>query len=361
MSRTVFILGAGASAEAGAPLMANFLDVANDLRPSVKEEPFTQGFDLVFKARAELQRVHSKAVLDLDNIESVFAAFEMAELIGGLGNLREDEIKGLDPAIRRLIVRTLTDSIRFPVKEKKAWPPGAYHEFVGLVGGLRAKANDPRAVSVITFNYDIALDYAFHFSNATIDYCLSPNEAPKGIPVLKLHGSLNWGRCHICGSIAPWHLRDFFMMHQWDLWAREIEWAKLDIGPRISTLSHCGKLCEAEPAIVPPTWNKTMNRKGIENVWRCAAREFSEAETIIVIGYSLPETDYFFRYLYGLGTISERILRAFWVFDPDPDNGVSGRFQKLLGPAAINRFRAKKAIFSKAIAILKEELGIREE
>jgi hypothetical protein len=38
-------------------------------------------------------------------------------------------------------------------------------------------------------------------------------------------------------------------------------------------------------------------------VWRTAAQHLSEAEHIFIIGYSLPETDQFFRYLYGLGTV----------------------------------------------------------
>lgn len=46
MSRTVFILGAGASQLAGAPLMHDFLDVADDLRHGKKSGDLTNGFGL---------------------------------------------------------------------------------------------------------------------------------------------------------------------------------------------------------------------------------------------------------------------------------------------------------------------------
>lgn len=79
MKRIVFILGAGASADSGAPLMKDFLYEAS----GVSADPeYRDAFDLVFKARAELQVAQSKARFDIHNLEAVFAAFEMAELMG---------------------------------------------------------------------------------------------------------------------------------------------------------------------------------------------------------------------------------------------------------------------------------------
>jgi len=117
MSKVVFILGAGASQEAGAPLMADFLDVADEIQEKAKAEIDADSFALVAKARSALQSVHSKAFIDLDNIESLFAAFEMAQLFGRkFGSLTEAEIENLGRAIRRLIVQTLERQIQFPVE-----------------------------------------------------------------------------------------------------------------------------------------------------------------------------------------------------------------------------------------------------
>ncbi|MHB1915520.1 MAG: hypothetical protein ACYCPX_06285 [Acidiferrobacteraceae bacterium] len=91
------------------------------------------------------------------------------------------------------------------------------------------------------------------------------------------------------------------------------------------------------PVIVPPTWNKYEYQSAIVKVWAQAARELCEAEHIVVIGYSLPESDLFFRYLFALGSVGEKPLKTFYVMDP---NGAVGhRFQKMLGPGARDRFQ----------------------
>ncbi|MBI3669832.1 MAG: hypothetical protein HY237_08655 [Acidobacteria bacterium] len=117
MSETVFILGAGASKSAGAPLMKNFLDVAYNLRKRPEVGDAAEDFGLVFDGIAELQRAHSKATIDLDNVESVFAAFEMARLLGRLGTFAPERIARLRGAMKRVIERTLEASVRFPVSE----------------------------------------------------------------------------------------------------------------------------------------------------------------------------------------------------------------------------------------------------
>jgi hypothetical protein len=88
--------------------------------------------------------------------------------------------------------------------------------------------------------------------------------------------------------------------------------------------------------VVPPTWNESQYHAELESVWAAAARELSSAANIVVCGYSLPQSDHFFRQLYALGTISDQRLRNFLVFDPDED--VKKRFISLLGQAAIERF-----------------------
>jgi hypothetical protein len=87
VSRTVFIIGAVAPAESGAPVMAAFLDNAYKLRRNA-DVNLTQrqkdNFDLVFRGISALQVAHSKSTLDLINLESVFGAFDMARLAGRL-------------------------------------------------------------------------------------------------------------------------------------------------------------------------------------------------------------------------------------------------------------------------------------
>lgn len=193
MSEIVFILGAGASKEAGAPLMREFLDAADDLRKELNvNDEIKASFDLVFEGLRSLRIVQSNAKIDLQNIESVFAAFEMAELLGQLSNLNPKEIIKLPNAMKIVIEKTLEKSITFPKDKEIITPPVPYDKFIRLVLNITGKPpRNYRKVSIITFNYDLCLDYALHWAQIPINYCLRNDEEDNRLKVMKLHGSIN--------------------------------------------------------------------------------------------------------------------------------------------------------------------------
>src|SRR6266536_2438190 len=126
MSNTVFVLGAGASKMAGAPLMKEFLDTAHNLwKLNQVGKDADPCFKLVFEAVAALQAVHSKSQLDLDNIESIFTTCEMAKTLGRFPGEAGKDIDGLIRALKVVIVKTLELTMRFPCegREIKSPPP----------------------------------------------------------------------------------------------------------------------------------------------------------------------------------------------------------------------------------------------
>src|SRR5437667_8426579 len=127
MGNSVFILGAGASVHAGAPMMRDFLDQAAIVGRAEKGTPDREAFDIVSRARSELQLVHSKARFDLRNLESVFAAFETAELFGRLGTVAKADVSRLVASMRLVIVRTLEASMRFQVHVGAVQPSDKYN------------------------------------------------------------------------------------------------------------------------------------------------------------------------------------------------------------------------------------------
>ena len=313
----------------------------------------------MFKARAALQAVHSKSNLDLDNIESVFAAFEMAALFKRpLGALDVKDVQNLPSAMRRLIVETLERELTFPFMGGPLMPPLRYNDFVALIKKIMEK--DPGGVSLITFNYDLALDYALHFNSLGSNYCLSDDI--QGFPLMKLHGSINWTRCSNseCGAIIPWHFREFFSMTNWNtLGMSPGDSAKLNLTEHIEkNLTHCSQPRSSDPVIVPPTWNKTQYHHEIASVWQNAARHLSEAENIFVIGYSLPDTDKSFRYLFALCTVGDTLVRRFWVFDPDESNGIEQRYKELLSPMTVKKFQHVRTIFANAIGYIEQNASL---
>jgi hypothetical protein len=347
MASTVFILGAGASKEAGAPLMADFLDHAERLLAEGRIKEGADAFKKALKARDLLQAVHSKAELDLVNIESVFSALEMAQIIRKLPGADGAAADEALVSLKELIVRTLEHSISLPVANRRVGPPPSYKDFVELLNFLRSEAQPKQSVAVLTFNYDVALDFTLFWHRLSPRYFLDGSDPGHGIPLLKLHGSLNWALCPRCNSVVPWTFEDYFKRFNWPLLMEESE-VRLNIGSDLNSFEHCGTYVGGLPFIVPPTWSKTQHHGSITKVWAQAARELSEAENIYVLGYSLPESDAFFRQLYALGTAGGPPLKRFWIYDPDASGKVRQRFSELIGPGARNRFQHHQFVFTGA-------------
>lgn len=361
MSNTVFILGAGASKQAGAPLMNEFLDTARALWKSGQIGDAAESFKRVFQGISELQQVHSKSQLDIQNVESVFAAFEMGKTLKKFGSYSPDQIEDLIKAMRQVIVQTIETTVKLPVGKEGIRPVAAppYGKLASLIHYLREEAKPRTDVSLVTFNYDMAVDYSFYVNNIHVDYGLGKDNGD--LPVLKLHGSLNWAYCSTCEKVIPWYLHEFFKKRSWQIFpGDDRRYVTLNIGSQLDKFTHCNSEVHKEPVIVPPTWNKTEYHQTLSQVWSRAASELSDAENIFVIGYSLPESDAFFRYLYALGTVGKTPLTRFWVFNPDKLGKTRDRFEKLLGPGAQVRFRYFPVTFETSIGIIKEEFPGRD-
>src|SRR5216684_6744294 len=116
--KNVFILGAGFSANAGAPVMWDFIEQAKLLRDDARlglpaEDQKT--FERVFKRLGELRVAQAKMDIDIENIEHLFSLLDMDIEFGGKreGTLRKDLIF--------LILRTLERTIRTDNLAKGAW------------------------------------------------------------------------------------------------------------------------------------------------------------------------------------------------------------------------------------------------
>ena len=112
---------------------------------------------------------------------------------------------------------------------------------------------------------------------------------------------------------------------------------------------------EEEPVIIPPTWNKADHHQALSTIWSKAAEHLGEAKSIFIIGYSLPETDAFFRLLYALGTVGSSPLEKIVVYNPDNSGGVNKRFKEMLGPGAIARYEYRELRFDEAIKDIKNQ------
>jgi len=357
MANVVFILGAGTSRQGGAPLMADFLDVAHNLWKTDRVIEKAEYFKSVFASIGRMQAVHSKAQLDLDNIESVFNAFVMARILNKFPGDTNFSGEELEDALKQLIATTLQKTLLFPVQGGGVTAPKPYPVFANLLDYLRRDSHPQRTVAVLTFNYDLGVDHAMYVNRLGPDYCLSGKASPD-VPLLKLHGSMNWGVCSKCSAVVPWGLSAFFQSYSYRHLG-ENEKVQLDVWSQFERLTHCECRVAPLPFLVPPTWNKSDHQETIRVVWQRAAKELTDAEHIFIIGYSLPETDAFFRTLYALGVVGDMPLKRIWVYNPDATGAVEQRFRKLVGPGAEARFRYTPKSFSDALADIKTQFPAR--
>lgn len=348
-TQTVFILGAGASKECGAPLMGEFLDAAHDLMLLGQTNGADEDFQRVFKWVAALKQTHSMSNLDIQNIESVFSALEMSKILNCFSRINAsdksnseiDEYEKTVASLRKVIAITLENktAVKSTNQPNVLYP--SYAEFSDLIEDLTKKVTPHHVITIISFNYDLTLDYTLIYrgkdkNKIPYEYCLEEKKENL-LPLLKLHGSLNWFYCKKCENILTSIPRPETIIDEYGKYITKINAQAI--------CQKCRNTLPNEPIIVPPTWNKNSHYDKISHVWSHSAEKLSMAENIFVIGFSLPETDAFFKYLYGLGTVGSSHFKRFWVFNPDET--VKQKFQSILGPLADKRFRFFPTRFSK--------------
>ncbi|HET7791824.1 MAG TPA: hypothetical protein VFL64_00445 [Rhizobacter sp.] len=365
--KTVFVLGAGASRAAGGPLMYDFIDLAARVLRRGEAGWAQEHFEVSLEARRKLQHAYVKSTIDLDNIENLFATYGMASLIGRLSNLDTQLVKGLPTSLRYLIMRTLEQSILYPLTGRDhtvvaPYPYAAFAELLLEMQSLREFA----PLAIINFNYDLCLDYALALKGVPVNYGLggAAKHAPRGVPHYKVHGSLNWFRDGATSLIEAAPLKPMLAKTYWDRLGLDREAERpIDTMELLFGSEKWGESLHPEPIIVPPTWNKGWYQEQLRTVWTRASEALSSAENIFVIGYSLPPSDQFFRAFWSLSTISDSVIERFWLFDPSGKSDIVDRFSSMLGPAIMDRgkFRYEALKFTGAIKFIANYLGFKEE
>ena len=351
--RNVFILGAGFSAQAGAPLLDDFLDKSREFKddPSFGlEADERQRFEDVFKFRREMAQSRDKVRIDLDNIEELFGLVELSRRLGRNNEKTRDATvyliaKTLELAVkapgngRREVVfnvkpehneefRVANQHGRFKVGNA-VFGADIYEYFAALACGLLdvPPRRATRATAFITFNYDLVLDRALQRLQIQPDYQLTasspqtsglPQSGPT-CPVLKLHGSANWGVCGKCGKrvlVLPDKFTD---------------------SPRDFRFQECDRCHKQsfQPLLIPPSWDKSDYHLMMRPVWTKAFAELKVATRICIIGYSMPQSDMFFKYLLTLALSQNHGLSRLIVIDHNANTHTSSlreRYDQLLDP-----------------------------
>jgi hypothetical protein len=352
----VYILGAGFSKDAGAPLVHNFLDMAREFfdDPDSALDPQERAhFEQVFKFKREIAKAREKFRIDLDNIEQLFGLVEMSQRLGSEPPATRDATVYLiaktlqlalastsrTPRVKMGLVRGYEGQasfIRYVSRDASggdAFETDIYTHFALLLSG---KYDDQRKLAsrsntVITFNYDLVLDDALGRVGATPGYELTDavfeevNEGGSPVPLLKLHGSTNWAICE-CNQI-------------------HVLGRKATADPSLFRTMPCSKCRKAglRLLLVPPSWDKSEYSRVMQPVWKRAVGALKSATRIIVIGYSMPEADAFFKFLLALGLAENDRLYKLIIVDWVPglkssiENTTEARWKGMLESVFVGR------------------------
>lgn len=287
MARTVFIIGAGFSKDAGGPLMTEFFQ-RDALRSSRNR------LNVAYDELKDLRRQMMRDKLITDNVEEFFNILSESDFLGMVYKTKYKKSVPADKLLT-LLVDYICKEIELRIDDQPIGNspdyPNHYFQFAG-----NCLAQDD--ASVITFNYDLVLERTLAHLGIPFDYGFPNGEYyvhrdnrqlkkyldNEGVPLLKLHGSANFV---VCGNFDCQRFEGVEILPTYEA-GRE----------HMYSCPRCRQ--EAGKLVVPPVWSKKEYQAPLQTLWNRAVRELLEAEQVVILGYSLPAFDFTAKHLLTL-------------------------------------------------------------
>jgi hypothetical protein len=270
--KDVYVFGAGASASEGAPVVRNFLRVAYRY---FKEEEQDAGLEIVWDFLEHFygRRVKITTGRDLDSYPGIDEIFNIVDwyLLHNQAFSARFPIMNLYK-LKMALVKLISATLERSLHSNK----GIHQSFVS-----QAINQAGEVPTFISLNYDVVLDRAIRDAGFETEYGFygthngnHPAAAGK-IPLYKLHGSLNWSFCPLCGEISEHKEKVAHLLFSQ------------------SNTVNCENCHSESPQaiIIAPTLYKSYNISRLSNVWDSAALAISRANRLFFIGYSLAPAD----------------------------------------------------------------------
>jgi hypothetical protein len=331
----LYILGAGSS--------RNYSESTNHINGL--KSPLNSDFFKMARRVIENTGMHSDPVF-MEQVEALIRSvaprfgghsslslFDNPNLdLEGVMTLLDTEFRLFSPLAARLgqnespQLRTLKDLLARTLDYALMGPPCKKHRSL-------AKSMKPGDI-VLSLNYDLLLDnslmhlkkmgdsgYAMNFFKVNSDgVWVSPSLEPSQVTLLKLHGSLNWIRCDLCGSLLLYRRRKQTLIS----------------GERFQCPRCLSGDTYAERVMIPPVQAKDYRDRDLAFLWVQADRAMKEFSKVICIGYSFSPLDF------DMNTLMRR-LRAKQNRTPEicfvsPDKTAQNRLRHLFGAKVMRRF-----------------------
>jgi SIR2-like domain len=301
-AHNVYVLGAGFSAPRGFPVISNFMFALRDAHEWLSAQNRNweaAAIERVLLFRREATPAAYRVDLDLEDIEVLFS------LASVTGDAYSTDIRiAIAATLEYRRVTTPAPRSTFRTSPPKSHPQNArqwtstytvddsgnaamdtYDFLVNALLGRFANLDMEGRNTFVTLNYDTLVEESLSALGVPFSYGFQARHesrngsdpigsaaADPGVLVLKLHGSTNWFLSDTRGdSQRP---------------------PELEVIDSYDTL----RARQIAPALVPPTWRKSISGQ-LQLVWDHALRELSEATRVIILGFSIPQTDLHFKYL----------------------------------------------------------------
>jgi hypothetical protein len=309
--KTVFVLGAGFTVEANAPLQTDIIRLIFELNPDELHGPNRRLFVNNRRDFSDfLERVLyiSRDKFPSVALEDIYTPIDRCILDNiSFRHISPKDLVTLRQKVNALIILLFQHRLERPTEGAEY-----INRFAKLLVNVRKVSNiDDDPFSVVSTNWDILLDNALKSNingeEGVIDYCcyvtpflpwekIDPGLLARGkgkynIKLLKLHGSMNWLHCLRCQRLFATFfnkiaLFEFLSQPKCRLCFKNYRGSKGD--------DTGGKLVSN---LLMPTFLKDLNNVQLKLIWQNAGVEFSEANKIVFIGYSFPTADFELRQL----------------------------------------------------------------
>lgn len=328
MKNILYFTGAGFSAPLGIPVMSNFVQRSKDLYQNnqTKYDYFSKVFELI----NDLSKVKLHIDLDLRNIEDIFSLLEMKNFIEQNSeplNLYKKYIEGTITALTPL------PELRNDIKGLSNW-----HE-LWIDFNNNQDYSQANIASFIKYLYGIDLSKTFIKGKGEL---LSSS--------LRKNRMCQYSMITLNYDTFPEQCIEFIDKN----YPNETEKYKLIESPHFQYTKLHGSI---GGNISIPSWNKVGNNPESKS-WKQAYDALKNANEIRILGYSLPDTDAYVKYLFGISLKDSFNLQKIDVITLDSDGKTKDRFDRLFESSKILRF--KDTNLSKYIGVLFTDNRVRD-
>jgi NAD-dependent SIR2 family protein deacetylase len=303
--KTVFVVGAGFSANAGLPLQSQFTELF------LKAHTFKRG-----KSRMLMPALGrfvedvfgfnaSHALTSYPELEDVFTLLDLSANTGH--HLGVDYSPRELRKHRRMLLSRTIHMLNTAYLAGKASPGKERLDLLKFMAGL-----NPERHQFVSLNWDVVLEGCLQEAGAPFVPFYSPEIRPGKIKddelvlpkrsakanqmlVAKMHGSINWLYCDCCRRTYSVPVDQVARLGTQVLKSEEAEELYQNKAPTRLTCPFC--TVDLGVRLATFSFQKALRAPMFESSWLEAEKALRRAERWVFIGYSLPAADYEFKYL----------------------------------------------------------------